>query len=51
MVNDPIGDLIARINEKDIDTVDALQAALSEPHDEWEVSIMRDGKLQSTTVK
>jgi len=45
------GDLIARINERDIDTVDDLQAALSEPHDEWEVSIMRDGKLQSTTVK
>jgi Do/DeqQ family serine protease len=44
------GDLIARINDRDIDTVDDLQAALSEPRDEWEVSIMRDGKLQSVTV-
>jgi len=45
------GDLIARINDQDIDSVDGLQAALSQPHDEWKISIMRDGKLQSTIVK
>ncbi len=45
------GDIIARINGAEIDTVAALQAALADPHDEWEISIMRDGKLQTVTVR
>jgi serine protease Do len=44
------GDVIARINGIEIETIAGLQAALSEPRDEWEISIMRDGKLQTTKV-
>ena len=45
------GDIIARINGAEIADVGGLQAALADPHDEWEVSIMRDGKLQTVTVR
>jgi Do/DeqQ family serine protease len=45
------GDVIARINGREIDAVAGLKAALATPHDEWEVSILRDGKLQSVTVR
>ena len=45
------GDIIARINGAEIADVGGLQAALADPHDEWEVSIMRDGKLQTVTIR
>ncbi|MBL9036312.1 MAG: DegQ family serine endoprotease [Rhodospirillaceae bacterium] len=45
------GDVIARINGREIDAVAGLEAALATPRDEWEVSILRDGKLQSVTVR
>ena len=45
------GDIIARINGTEIETVDKLQQALGEPHDEWEIAIMRNGKLQTVTVR
>jgi serine protease Do len=45
------GDLIARIGDQDIDSVKGLQAALGAPRDEWEISIMRDGKLKTVTIR
>jgi serine protease Do len=45
------GDIIARINGADIDSVATLQKALGDERDEWELSIMRDGKLKSVTVR
>ncbi len=45
------GDVVARINGLEIDTVAALQVALGTPRDEWEIAILRDGKLQSVTVR
>jgi serine protease Do len=45
------GDVIARVNGREIDSVAGLQAALGESRDEWEITIMRNGKLKSVTVR
>jgi serine protease Do len=44
------GDIVARVNGKDIETVKQLKVALAEAQDEWELAIQRDGKTKTFTV-
>ncbi|HEY1384701.1 MAG TPA: DegQ family serine endoprotease [Dongiaceae bacterium] len=44
------GDIVARVNGKNIDTVKQLKVALADAQDQWELAIERDGKIQTFTV-
>ena len=44
------GDIVARVNGANIDTVKTLQAAVAGEHDNWELSIERDGKIKTLNV-
>ncbi|HEX6119873.1 MAG TPA: DegQ family serine endoprotease [Dongiaceae bacterium] len=45
------GDIVARVNGADIDTVKQLKTALAHEQDQWELSIERDGKIKTFTVR
>ena len=45
------GDLIARIDSTDIESVAQLTEVLSVERDEWELTVERDGKVKSVTVR
>ncbi len=45
------GDIIARVNGEDVRDVAQLQELVSQSHDEWELSIERDGKVKTVTVR
>jgi Do/DeqQ family serine protease len=45
------GDVVARINGEEIDDVDELQQVVAQAADEWELSIARDGKVKTVTVR
>jgi Do/DeqQ family serine protease len=44
------GDVVARVNGANIENVKQLKVALADAHDEWELSIERDGKIKTFTV-
>jgi serine protease Do len=44
------GDVVARVNGANIENVKQLQVALAGAHDEWELSIERDGKIKTFTI-
>jgi Do/DeqQ family serine protease len=44
------GDIVARVNGANIDTVKTLKAAVADEHDNWELSIERDGKIKTFNV-
>ncbi|HEY1385768.1 MAG TPA: DegQ family serine endoprotease [Dongiaceae bacterium] len=44
------GDIVARVNGKNIETVKQLKAALADAQNEWQLAIERDGKIKSFTV-
>ncbi|HET6621498.1 MAG TPA: DegQ family serine endoprotease [Dongiaceae bacterium] len=45
------GDIVARVNGADIDNVKQLKTALAGEQDQWELSIERDGKIKTFTVR
>jgi serine protease Do len=45
------GDIVARVNGANIDNVKQLKTALAGEHDQWELSIERDGKIKTFTVR
>src|SRR5262245_11587314 len=45
------GDIVARINGTDVDSVKQLQELVADEQDEWQVSIERDGKTKTVTVR
>ena len=45
------GDIIARINDVDIKTVEQLRKLVSVEQDEWTLTIERDGKRKTVTVR
>ncbi|MDF1794444.1 MAG: DegQ family serine endoprotease [Thalassobaculaceae bacterium] len=45
------GDIVVRINGRDIDSVDTLLDTLSDGRGGWELSIKRDGKVLTTRVQ
>jgi serine protease Do len=45
------GDLIARINGVEIESVDQLRKLLATDHDEWELTVARDGRVKTVTVR
>ena len=45
------GDIVARVNGAAIDNVEDLKTALAGEHEEWELSIERDGKINTFTVR
>jgi serine protease Do len=45
------GDIIARVNGVDIESVDQLQELVSVEQDEWALTIQRDGKVKTVTVR
>jgi serine protease Do len=45
------GDIIARIDDTEIETVDQLVEVLSVEHDEWKLTVERDGKVKTVTVR
>ena len=45
------GDIVARINGEDVDDVGELQEIVGQSADEWEISIERDGKIKTVTVR
>ncbi|MEM8916846.1 MAG: PDZ domain-containing protein, partial [Pseudomonadota bacterium] len=44
------GDIIVRLNGKDISTIEDLQLALDDADRRWDVSIRRDGRIITTTI-
>jgi serine protease Do len=45
------GDIVARVNGANIDNVKQLKTALAGEQDQWELSIERDGKIKTFTVR
>ena len=45
------GDLIARIDGTEIESVAQLTEVLSVERDEWELTVERDGKVKTVTVR
>jgi len=45
------GDVIVRINDREIDTVRTLRGALSNSSANWSLSIRRDGKVLTTRIQ
>jgi serine protease Do len=45
------GDIIARIDDTEIETVAQLAEVLSVEHDEWKLTVERDGKVKTVTVR
>ena len=45
------GDIVARINGTEIDTVAQLAEVLAVDSDEWELTVERDGKVKTVKVR
>ena len=45
------GDIVARINGTNVESVKQLRELVASSHDEWELSIERDGKIKTLTVR
>jgi len=45
------GDIIARVNGTNVESVDQLRELMSASQDEWQLSIERDGKTKTVTVR
>jgi len=45
------GDIIARINGSEIENVAQLREIVSAEHDAWELTVERDGKVKTVTVR
>jgi serine protease Do len=45
------GDIVARSNGTEVDTVAQLAELLSAEHDEWELTVERDGKVKTVKVR
>ena len=45
------GDIVARVNGTDVDSVKQLRELVGSEHDEWELAIERDGKTKTLTVR
>jgi serine protease Do len=45
------GDIVARVNGATVENVDQLRELVSADQDEWELSIERDGKIKTLTVR
>ena len=45
------GDIVARVNGANIANVKQLKTALADEQDQWELSIERDGKIKTFTVR
>jgi serine protease Do len=45
------GDIVARVNGTAVENVDQLRELVSADQDEWELSIERDGKIKTLTVR
>ncbi len=45
------GDIVARVNGTDVESVKQLRQLVADEQDEWQLSIERDGKTKTVTVK
>jgi Do/DeqQ family serine protease len=45
------GDIVARVNGTDVQTVDQLSKLMAVSQDEWELTVERDGKTKTVTVR